>query len=128
MLDPPARRPSFGRLRAVRGLDWFDTPPIALAPLFEHEPLLCGMTIVCEPFCGKGNLVTPMRERGLTVFASDIVDRACPDSVVLDFFAMTGLRAPWMRSSTPLLSACDTTRVTRQAQRGIERLQGERDD
>jgi hypothetical protein len=89
MLDPPARRPSFGRPRTVRGLDWFDTPPIALAPLFEHEPLLCGMTIVCEPFCGKGNLVTPMRERGLTVFASDIVDRACPDSVVLDFFAMT---------------------------------------
>jgi hypothetical protein len=89
MLNPPARRPSFGRPLSVRGLDWFDTPPIALAPLFEHEPLLCGMTIVCEPFCGKGNLVTPMRERGLTVFASDIVDRACPDSVVLDFFAMT---------------------------------------
>jgi hypothetical protein len=94
MLDrgPPsaaARRPSFGRPLAVRGLDQFDTPPIALMPLFDHEPLLSGMMTVCEPFCGKGNLVTPMRERGLTVFASDIVDRGCPDSTVLDFFAMT---------------------------------------
>jgi hypothetical protein len=88
--SPAARRPSFGRPRAVRGLDQFDTPPIALAPLFEHEPLLSGLTTVCEPFCGKGNLAIAMRERGLTVFASDIVDRGCPDSTVLDFFAMTG--------------------------------------
>jgi len=88
--SPAARRPSFGRPRAVRGLDQFDTPPIALAPLFEHEPLLSGLTTVCEPFCGKGNLAIAMRERGLTVFASDIVNRGCPDSAVLDFFAMTG--------------------------------------
>ncbi len=27
------RRPTFGRSKAVRGLDQFDTPPIALAPL-----------------------------------------------------------------------------------------------
>ena len=55
------RRPSFGRSRAVRGLDLFDTPPIALGPLFEHEPLLAGVTTVAEPFCGKGNLVIAMR-------------------------------------------------------------------
>ena len=30
-----------------------------------------------------------MRERGLTVFASDILDRGCPGSTVLDFRAMT---------------------------------------
>src|SRR5262249_20343633 len=85
---PPAARLSVARV-PVRGLDQFDTPPIALAPLFEHEPLLSGLTTVCEPFCGKGNLAIAMRERGLTVFASDIVDRGCPDSTVLDFFAMT---------------------------------------
>jgi hypothetical protein len=82
------RRPSLGRPRAVRGLDQFDTPPVALDPLFEHEPLLAGVTRVCEPFCGKGNLVLAMRARGLTVFASDIVDRGCPDSAVLDFRSM----------------------------------------
>jgi hypothetical protein len=83
------RHPSFGRPRAERGLDQFDTPPVALGPLFEHEPLLAGVTTVAEPFCGKGNLVVAMRERGLTVFASDILDRGCPGSTVLDFRAMT---------------------------------------
>ena len=75
------------------GFDLFDTPPIALEPLFEHEPLLAGMTTVAEPFCGVGNLVIAMRERGLTVHASDILDRGCPDSIVLDFLAMT-IRPP----------------------------------
>jgi hypothetical protein len=86
---PYRRRPSFGRPRAVRGLDLFDTPPVALAPLFEHEPLLQGVTAIAEPFCGKGNLVLAMRARGLTVYASDILDRGCPDSTQLDFRAMT---------------------------------------
>jgi hypothetical protein len=81
-------RPSFGRPRAVRGLDLFDTPPIALNPLFEHEPLLANVTSVAEPFCGKGNLVLPLRARGLAVHASDVFDRGCPDSTVLDFLAM----------------------------------------
>ena len=56
-------RPSFGRKKSERGLDLFDTPPIALEPLFAHEPLLAGVRAVCEPFCGKGNLVTAMRGR-----------------------------------------------------------------
>jgi hypothetical protein len=81
-------RPSFGRSKKERGLDQFDTPPIALAPLFEHEPLLKGVTAVCEPFCGLGNLAIAMRERGLVVHASDIQDRGCPGSVTLDFRAM----------------------------------------
>jgi hypothetical protein len=91
ILDPaPSRhRPSFGRPRAVRGLDLFDTPPIALHPLFEHEPLLTNVTSVAEPFCGKGNLVLAMRQRGLTIHASDILDRGCPDSTTLNFLAMT---------------------------------------
>ena len=59
------------------------------SPLFAHEPLLAGVTTVCEPFCGSGNLVIAMRARGLTVHASDIVDRGCPDSTVLDFLEMT---------------------------------------
>ena len=93
-------RPSFGRPRAVRGLDQFDTPPIALDPLWAHEPLLAGVTEACEPFCGKGNLVSAMRARGLIVHASDIVDRGCPDSTVLDFRKMT------RRPCDVLLSNC----------------------
>ena len=81
-------RPSLGRSKADRGHDQFDTPPIALMPLFAHEPLLAGVASICEPFCGKGNLVTAMRERGITVHASDIEDRGCPDSTLLDFLQM----------------------------------------
>ena len=99
------RRPSFGRPPAVRGLDLFDTPPIALGPLFAHEPLLAGVTAVCEPFCGLGNLVVAMRARGLTVHASDILDRGCPDSTVLDFTAMTARPA----GCDVLLSNCPYT-------------------
>ena len=90
---PAKRRPSFGRPKAERGLDQFDTPPIALPPLFVHEPLLANVTSICEPFCGRGNLVVAMRLSGLTVHASDIEDRGCPDSVVLDFLAMK--QRPW---------------------------------
>ena len=82
-------RPSFGRTRKQRGLDQFDTPPIALPPLFRHEPLLAGVTAVAEPFCGKGNLVITMRAHGLVVHASDIQDRGCPSSTVLGFLKMT---------------------------------------
>jgi hypothetical protein len=83
------RRPSFGRPPAIRGLDLFDTPPRALEPLFTHEPLLAGVSSICEPFCGLGNLVLAMRGRGIRVHASDILDRACPVSRVCDFFKMT---------------------------------------
>ena len=92
--NTPTRRhrPSFGRPRSIRGLDLFDTPEKALDPLFVHEPLLRGVTSIGEHFAGKGNLVTAMRKRGLTVHASDILDRGCPDPSVCDFFTMT---APW---------------------------------
>jgi hypothetical protein len=86
---PRRHRPSFGRPRSIRGLDLFDTPPKALDPLFVHEPLLRGVTCIGEHFAGKGNFVIPMRARGITVHASDILDRGCPDSSVFDFFAMT---------------------------------------
>ena len=83
------RRPSFGRPSSIRGLDLFDTPPRVLKPLFEHEPLLARVSSVCEPFCGRGNLVLAMRARGIQVHAADIRDRGCPNSLVCDFFKMT---------------------------------------
>ena len=88
-LPPRRHRPSFGRSLAVRGLDLFDTPPKALGPLFVHEPLLRGVTDIAERFCGEGNLAMAMRARGITVHASDILYRGCPDSTVVDFFTTT---------------------------------------
>jgi hypothetical protein len=61
------KRPSFGRSKSERGLDQFDTPPIALTPLFVHEPLLADAKAISEPFCGKGNLVIAMRLYGIDV-------------------------------------------------------------
>jgi hypothetical protein len=86
---PRRHRPSFGRPQSIRGLDLFDTPPKALPPLFAHEPLLTDVTSIDESFAGKGNFVLPMRARGITVHASDIIDRGCPDCSVRDFFTTT---------------------------------------
>ena len=44
---------SHGRSKAERGLDQFDTPAQALAPLFVHEPLLVGVMRICEVVCGR---------------------------------------------------------------------------
>ena len=98
-------RPSFGRALSIRGFDLFDTPKEALDPLFVHEPLLAGVTSVSEPFCGKGNLVTAMRERGIKVFASDIFDRGCPYAGVFDFFDMTKAPCPLLLSNPPYSQA-----------------------
>lgn len=108
--NQPRRRPSLGRPLSERGLDLFDTPPIALAPLFTHEPHLMNASSVCEPFAGKGNLVTALRERGRTVYASDIRARSCPDSTVQDFFTMAE-RPPECRlllSNPPFARAMET--------------------
>jgi hypothetical protein len=82
-------RPSLGRPKRERGLNLHDTPPIVYQTLFEHEPLLAGVKVIGEFFCGKGNGVMAMRARGIKVYASDILDRGCPDSTVLDFRQMT---------------------------------------
>ena len=95
--------PSFGRTLTVRGLDMFDTPPIALDPLFAHETLLRGVTAVCEPFAGAGNLVGAMRERGITVFASDIFPRSHCSR--LDFFDMAAAPCPVLVSNPPYSQA-----------------------
>ncbi len=40
---------------------------------------------VWEPACGAGHIVNVLRERGHEVYATDIVDRGCPDSCFQDF-------------------------------------------
>ena len=100
-----AHRPSFGRTLSIRGLDMFDTPPIALAPLFVQERLLRGVTAIAEPFAGRGNLAVAMRARGIVVHASDIFDRGCADSRTIDFFDMAAAPCPVLVSNPPYSQA-----------------------
>jgi hypothetical protein len=71
--------------RAARGLDFYATPFAALPPLLAQERKRMPR-FLWEPACGNGALVVPLRNRGFDVFASDIVDRGCPDSCIADFF------------------------------------------
>ena len=100
-----AHRPSFGRTLSIRGLDMFDTPPVALAPLFVQEPLLRGVTAIAEPFAGRGNLAVAMRARGIVVHASDIFDRGCADSRTIDFFDVVEAPCPVLVSNPPYSQA-----------------------
>lgn len=62
--------------------DRYDTPPEAVHALLKVEQL---PTVLWEPCAGKGNIVNILRDRGHTVFASDIDARGCPDCERWDF-------------------------------------------
>lgn len=74
--------------RAERGLDFYATPYAALPPLFVAEGRKLPRNL-WESACGNGALVLPLRNRGFTVRATDIVDRGCPDAGLLDFLTVT---------------------------------------
>lgn len=70
--------------RALRGLDFYASPYEALPPLLCAEGARMPSDL-WEPACGNGALVMPLRNRGFTVLATDIVDRGCPGASLLDF-------------------------------------------
>lgn len=57
--------------------DFYSTPPEAIRALLEVEKL---PDCIWEPSCGNGAIVNILRERGHRVYATDLVDRSCPDS------------------------------------------------
>lgn len=67
---------------AVRGDDFYASPSEAPVALLENYPI---PKSVHEPACGDGAIVEVLRAAGHTVYASDLVDRGCPDSYVSDF-------------------------------------------
>lgn len=71
--------------RAERGLDFYASPYEALPPLLCAEGGKLPRYL-WEPACGNGALVIPLRNRGYSVYASDIVDRGCPQASISDFF------------------------------------------
>ncbi|WP_088348949.1 MULTISPECIES: SAM-dependent methyltransferase [Rhodomicrobium] len=74
----------------VRGADLYETPPEAVRALLEHVAL---PRCIWEPACGPGAIVRVLRASGFTVFASDLNDWACPDSLARVDFLMER-RAP----------------------------------
>ena len=62
---------------ADRGDDFYETPAEAVLALLKAEGL---PTSVWEPACGAGAIVRVLRESGVRVHATDLVDRGCPAS------------------------------------------------
>lgn len=63
--------------------DYYATEPKAIHKLCTVEKF---SPIVWECACGGGHLVKALEENGYDVIASDIVDRGCPKTLILDFF------------------------------------------
>lgn len=74
--------------RAERGLDFYASPYACLPPLWCAEGRKLPQRLL-EPACGNGALVLPLRNRGFSVRATDIVDRGCPDASLCDFLTVT---------------------------------------
>lgn len=72
--------------------DYYATDPAMVRDLLNADAPL--RKRVWEPACGAGHIVNVLRERGHEVYATDIVDRGCPDSCVQDFL--------WEFSATPV--------------------------
>jgi hypothetical protein len=67
-----------GRHRlAERKDDSYPTPPEAVLALLEVESL---PRCLWEPCCGRGNIVSVLRDAGHRVYATDLVNCGCPDS------------------------------------------------
>jgi len=70
--------PGIGRAPlSERGDDLYETPPVAVHALLRVEAL---PKVIWEPACGPGSIVKVLRGAGYRVFASDLVNRGCPDS------------------------------------------------
>lgn len=63
--------------------DYYATHPDMVRDLLNAGAPL--RKCVWEPACGAGHIVNVLRERGHDVYATDIVDRGCPDFQQWDF-------------------------------------------
>ena len=57
--------------------DFYATPPEAVRALLEVEKF---SGTIWEPACGDGAIVKVLRDAGHLVYATDLVERGCPDS------------------------------------------------
>ena len=61
-----------------RGFDLYETPDVAVRALLLHEKL---PRCIWEPACGPGAIVGVLRGAGHSVYATDLNDWECPDSL-----------------------------------------------
>jgi len=72
----------------ARGLQLYETAPVATRALLAHQPLPHGLW---EPHCGKGALADLLFDAGHAVYCSDVVDRGYPQqSSTGSFLRSTG--------------------------------------
>jgi hypothetical protein len=71
--------------RRERGFDLYETPAEAVHALLAHEAL---PRCVWEPACGPGAIVRVLRQAGHQVYATDLQDWGCPDSLARVDFLM----------------------------------------
>lgn len=60
-----------------RGDDFYETPQCTINALMRVEKL---PQVIWEPACGRGAIVTALRQSGHMVYATDLVNYNCPDS------------------------------------------------
>jgi hypothetical protein len=72
---------------AERGLDLYETPPVATRALLDVEKL---SGTIWEPACGPGSIVRVLREAGHHVIATDLKDYGCAEAFGgIDFLAQS---------------------------------------
>lgn len=72
---------------AERGLDLYETPPVAVRALLTNEWLPHRLW---EPACGPGAIVRELRAAGHEVFASDVKDYGGTQTLTSDLFSIRG--------------------------------------
>jgi hypothetical protein len=81
-----------GRHRYLdRGADFYQTPERATNAMLDIVDL--SHKTIWEPCAGNGAMVRPIRNRGISVICSDIVEREFPLDFIGDFFALTAAPA-----------------------------------
>jgi len=76
--------------QSERGHDLYETPPVAIATAYARIQEILPIHID-ETACGRNALVSPLRERGHVVFASDLIDYGCDPTAHygIDFLKQT---------------------------------------
>lgn len=94
-----------------RANDFYPTgQPEAIRALLAYDgDRIRAAGAVWEPACGDGALVREIRAAGLPCYASDLIDRGCPDSWTADYFTCMRSRARAIITNPPydLINARD---------------------
>lgn len=84
--------------------DFYPTPPDPIRSLLAYDGERIRdqfVPAVWEPACGDGAMVREIRALGLKCYASDLIDRGCPDSRIADFFSASASPARAIITNPP---------------------------